>query len=604
MPSAQASRIDSPSLADAHRVTVRLDHPHAVNGVAVRYQSLWLLVRLYYAARFEHAPVSLAAIKARFAQATDLRMTVSRAFSDFTRWGIAAGWGEMTDADVRLLPTRGRGKGPFWLDSVQLARLRLVCGEDVFGVNAGGTAADTSRIVGTGRRRRQHARQHANTAPQPDAASTAPRIKSPSATHHERATLAAFLGMPAPSDATTPDTPALDYVMQDIAFWHHITLGKRDLQDGVFLAPPATTVAATGRTPRSGAIESFHAAQVCAVDETQRGIALLAETIVWRRMGDAPRANRTLDALGETFGAGRGNSPTLRAMHCIVQAWQAYGQRDEAGAQGHLQRLADDPVLAPSLVYNPRVRFECRNLQALLCKARAARPGEQLHRAQAASEALAAFSDALQAAFEADSIELAQHVAANMGLSLWLFWQEGLIDAGRRLSVADVQRQSLRWIGLSEWICDRFGVGGNSVWNTVFLLRIARGATPARRDPDLSTLRASTPLSVAAFLDAVQPFGAPFSRAKGFLRWTDVIATTLADHEDGRVSFEPLQLANLWFEQLWFTLHQDGESADATHAAQALGRVLPQLPPPDRRFFREALRLVPRDYQREVRDAR
>ncbi|VVE70654.1 hypothetical protein PPN31119_03696 [Pandoraea pnomenusa] len=542
------------SATGAAPLAVRLDAPQTINGEAVRYQSLWLLMRVYYAALYENSPVSLASLKSRFGQtsgaAGDLRMLISRAFSDFARWHVAVGWGEDRHADPRLLPTRGRGKGPFWLAPREIPRVRVTIG---------------------------------NAAPD-----------SP------RRAIAAFLGLP---QDTAPDThsPALDYVMQDIAFWHHLTLGKRDMQDGVFFAPPQASAPGDVRRQRTGAIPSFHAAQVCAVDDVQRGIALLAETIVWRRMGDAARTKRTLTTLAETFGTNPPGSPTLRAMHWIVQAWQAYALRDEAGAFAHLQRIGDDTTLAPCLVYNPRIRFESRNLQALLHKSHAARPGPMPARAKSAADALAAFSDALQAAFEGDSIELAQHVAANIGLTLWLFWQGALIDPGRRLAAADVQRQALRWIGLSEWICDRFGVGGNSVWNTVFLLRIARGAVPARRDPDLATLRASTPLAVDAFLDAVQPFGAPFSRAKGFTRWTDVLATTLADHEEGRVGFEPLQLANLWFEMLWFALHQDGDSPQALHAAHSLGRVLPMLPPPDRRFFRDVLRLVPREFQREVR---
>ncbi|WP_287496042.1 hypothetical protein [Pandoraea sp. CB10b_02] len=540
---------------DRTRVRVRLDAPQKVNGEPVRYQSLWLLMRVYFAAHYENTPVSLASLRIRFGQSGaggDLRMLISRAFADFARWGVAVGWGDDRQADVRLLPTRGRSKGPFWLAAHESSRIVVMVGDT-----------------------------------------------QPAEPRHA---IAAFLGLPRHA-AQGPQSPALDYVMQDIAFWHHLTLGKRDMQDGVFFAPQAPS-SGEARRQRTGAIPSFHAAQVCAVDDVQRGIALLAETLVWRRMGDATRTKQSLATLAATFHANEPGSPTLRAMHWIVQAWQAYALRDEAGAFAHLQRIGDDAALAPCLVYNPRIRFESRNLQALLYKSRAARPGPMPTRAQSAADALAAFSDALQAAFEADSIELAQHVAANIGLSLWLFWQETLIDPGRRLSVADVQRQSLRWIGLSEWICDRFGVGGNSVWNTVFLLRIARGAVPARRDPDLATLRASTPLAVEAFLDAVQPFGAPFSRAKGFRQWTDVVATTLADHEEGRVRFEPLQLANLWFEMLWFALHQDGDSPQALHAARSLGRVLPMLPPPDRRFFRDALRLMPREFQREVRLAR
>ena len=86
------------SATGASPLAVRLDAPQTINGEAVRYQSLWLLMRVYYAALYENSPVSLASLKSRFGQtsgaAGDLRMLISRAFSDFARWHVAVGWGE------------------------------------------------------------------------------------------------------------------------------------------------------------------------------------------------------------------------------------------------------------------------------------------------------------------------------------------------------------------------------------------------------------------------------------------------------------------------------------------------------------------------------
>ncbi|HBD37262.1 MAG TPA: hypothetical protein DC084_27135, partial [Cupriavidus sp.] len=113
------------------------------------------------------------------------------------------------------------------------------------------------------------------------------------------------------------------------------------------------------------------------------------------------------------------------------------------------------------------------------------------------------------AAYEADSVDAVQHAAANIGWSLWLFWRQGLVDEARTLSASDVQRQAMRWLGLSEWICDRFGVGGGSAWNTVFLLRIARGDIADEPPISLRAFRARRPLSVAEAIDALRPFHAP-----------------------------------------------------------------------------------------------
>ena len=170
-----------------------------------------------------------------------------------------------------------------------------------------------------------------------------------------------------------------------------------------------------------------------------------------------------------------------------------------------------------------------------------------------------------------------QHAAANIGWSLWLFWQYGLVDGERTMAAGDVQRQSMRWLGLSEWICDRFGVGGGSAWNTIFLLRVARGHAGAGAHEDaapmsasLAAFRAQQPLTGAAAVDALRPFHAPFAPAKGFVRWSSVAAFALEEHDNGHVRYNALQLANLLLESAWYLAHEQGASAQAYAAMERL----------------------------------
>ena len=61
---------------------------------------------------------------------------------------------------------------------------------------------------------------------------------------------------------------------------------------------------------------------------------------------------------------------TFAAMACIVKAWERYTQGDTGAARAALEHLQTAPELQPVFRYNPRVRFECLNLLALLHKRR------------------------------------------------------------------------------------------------------------------------------------------------------------------------------------------------------------------------------------------
>src|SRR5690606_26439986 len=98
---------------------------YRVNGRPARYQSLCLLLRLYYAEQSCGGPVHVSAILARFPGASSLRMRISRAYADFADWGISAGWGRDTDKAPALLNRARRSQGPFWLAAGQARRLDI-----------------------------------------------------------------------------------------------------------------------------------------------------------------------------------------------------------------------------------------------------------------------------------------------------------------------------------------------------------------------------------------------------------------------------------------------------------------------------------------------
>jgi len=197
----------------------------------------------------------------------------------------------------------------------------------------------------------------------------------------------------------------------------------------------------------------------------------------------------------------------------------------------------------------------------------------------------------------------AQHVAANLGLCLWLFWNHALIDPARAWPAGQVQRQAVRWLGLSEWICDRFGVGGGSAWNIIFLLRIARGNCKQDGGGALAAFRAQRPLRLDDAVDALRPFHAPFARAKGFISWSSLAGFALEEHDGGHVRYGALQLANLLLEASWFETFEHGATPAAFAAVERLAGLLGKLRPAERRFFQAALAALPRELRLAAAEA-
>ncbi|WP_066742090.1 hypothetical protein [Cupriavidus sp. D384] len=535
-------------------VQVDLSDPCRVGEHAARYQSVWLLARIWLAASRDHEDLGAAAVRARFADAANVRMIVSRAFGDFARWGIPVGWGHDKGMGISALRADGRSRGPFWMSAATAGRVRFSAHGKPLG--AAGVARWLGRVPA------------GDTAPAPDAGSE-----------------------------------GLQYVMRDMAFWRHLTQAMRGAQDGF------------AGVLDHGVAESFRAAQRTAADDFQQALSLLKESLAWRRSDRLDKSRAALRRFERIVVAGGVNAalPTFAAMAHVVRGWEHYARGELDAAQRELARLSGDAELRPVVRYNPRIRFETLNLEALVHKSIALRPddpdrpaGAQAspsQRQEAARLALDAFAGALQAAYEADSVDAVQHAAANIGWSLWLFWLYRLVDVARDMAPGDVQRQAMRWLGLSEWICDRFGVGGGSAWNTIFLLRVARGSVSAGPPASLAAFRARQPLSVAAAIDALRPFHAPFAPAKGFVRWSSVAAFALEEHDTGRVAYNALQLANLLLESAWYLTHEQGATAQAYDAMERLATQLGALRAAERGFFHSEIRAFPPELRAAAAEA-
>ncbi len=553
-------------------LTIELSAPYSVNGEPARYQSLWLLAAVCLATRSGEAGLPAVRLQTRFPDTANIRMLVSRAFADFARWELPVGWGpDRTLAPAWLNPA-GRSRGPFWIAPAACKRIRFTIGGRRVGDEA------LARFAGL---------------PAPGAGGMAGAAASP-ATKRGAERLAKNASADT-ADRQRHASPGVAYAMRDIRYWSHLTQAMRGMQDGV------------GGAASNGVADALHAAQRCATDDFQHAFALLKESLAWRRSDDLARSRAALKRFGRIVGTGTVDTalPTFGAMARVVRAWERYAANQMEAAQAELESLAADPALQPVVRYNPRVRFETLNLGALIHKSVAIRDMAMQPEAarRAAEAAVQGFSGALQAAYEADSVDAAQHVAANLGLCLWLFWSHALIDPARAWSEGQVQRQAVRWLGLSEWICDRFGVGGGSAWNIIFLLRIARGNCTPAGCGTLKAFRKQRPLALDEAVDALRPFHAPFARAKGFISWSSLAGFALEEHDAGHVHYGALQLANLLLEASWFHTFERGATPAAFATVERLAGLLGKLRPAERRFFLAAITALPRELQLAAAEA-
>ncbi len=107
-----------------HTITIELSTPTELRFISrhqphrsIGSQSIWLLLKLWQNAQAGDGAGWLreAELRDRYPHAQNLRMLISRAFADFTRWQVRVGWGKDRSVPVDLLALSGRNRGPFWL---------------------------------------------------------------------------------------------------------------------------------------------------------------------------------------------------------------------------------------------------------------------------------------------------------------------------------------------------------------------------------------------------------------------------------------------------------------------------------------------------------
>lgn len=520
-------------------IVIELSAPQTVAGRRAAWQSLWFLVRLHHLqASVPAAPLlRLEELRRQFPGAGNLRMCVSRAFRDFAAWGVRAGWGEDVTRDARLLNTEGRSQGPFWLARGQAQG--IVC-------HMQGEPADAACI-------------------------------------------AAFLGIERDGAASAMARPARNRVQ----YWMAMGGAQQAAREGRFLS-------ALGQDGRAGqgALAGYKNAATLARSHVQKSMAVLGEAGVWRRLDDLPTARRTLARLRRAVKEiGPGENGYLDAMEQILSAWCAYSARDLDGTEAILRAMQRHAARELVVRYHPRVRFEWHNLLALIDHARAlSGPGiGHGERSQCAEAALEHFDHALQAAFELGSQDAAQQVAANTGLAIWLFSSERLLEPGSERE-ENYESQALRWLLFSEWLCRAAGSTTHSVWNTIYLMRIARAKCPHQRHPSLETFRRYAPLTPQSLTKASGPGDALELGALLPPAWHALAAGLYRDMQQGLVRHRLLQRCGLLLEFAWFSTHA-GELRAASDAVAQLRREMRALPASDRAYFVQAIEGLPAEVQ-------
>ncbi|MBO4122789.1 hypothetical protein J5T34_18840 [Cupriavidus gilardii] len=545
-------------------VVVELTAPQTVNGTRAAYQSVWLLVRLYHATlESPQRPLVYADdLRERMSNARTLRMAIGRAFQDFARWQLAVGWGEDAGRDPRFLNLEGRSQGPFWLAAHE--RQRIVC-------QVGGAPASAGEI-------------------------------------------AAFLGLDRDGRGQGKTAAPQRMVTQtDLSFWRHFVDGKQALREGRLLTPLARDEAGgVGAHDAPAALTAFRAARKLAVSEFEHAFVALNEALLWRRLGDRAQTRKMLRALRRRRrGHAIAGNDYLDAMEGIVAAWCAYDERDLRGALALLQALAQNPPGATLVQVHPHVRFEWHNLAALIQRSHALSAAASNDAAAAgtlAEQAVAHFEQALAAAFESNVSDAAQHVAANIGMALWLFGEAGIAWSGALpgrsygLSSEREAERAIQWIGLSEWLGRGAGNRHPSAWNAIYLMRIARGACHTAPRPTLAEFQATAPIGVAALRQLAGPFADAFTGPAWPDTWHEVAAWRLAESQRGERKYPLLQQSSLWFELAWYSAHA-GQLAPAARALRSLREGLKQLAASDRQYFgKPLLDALPEPVHRMARD--
>ncbi len=519
---------------------VRIDRPFAIDGKPCARLVVWLLAAVVHRRRLGGAAppvVQASELRAQISRPGGLAMALSRAFAVLAHHGIELGWGQRTDLPVASLPLRGRVHGPFWIPADEADRLHFV-------TQRGPARADD---------------------------------------------LARFLGWPEGQGGATLAGPACEPL--DLPAWYGLIDARQAVEEGRYDPATADAPAAAMRAEPGPVLLEIG---LGARGSLARQWALFMSAQQARRHNEVARARRLLEAALAVPAPGGGHREQAVVMLCeLGLLWCDYQTRDFDTVAAGLSRFEQHwgrGVTAPHAVawHNPRVDCEFHNLRALWLRATLdAAPSAQ--RAPMAEQILADLHRALVCALEADAFTLLESVAANLGYTLWLL--EPLLPAA--LAHSGNRLEAIRWILLSEWLCQRHGLAGGSAWNLISVCRVARGAgrSPARaqRPAHDSVAR----LSLGQVREAAGHTAVLLGAPRQVRRWSDVTAS-LAETAAAPLSPLPaLQRCAAWVEHAW-CLADESRFAQAEPWLARIEAALPQLVRKDRSFFTTELRALRR----------
>lgn len=302
-----------------------------------------------------------------------------------------------------------------------------------------------------------------------------------------------------------------------------------------------------------------------------------------RRAGDVAEARRGLQALVRELHPARGErEQAALALARIGLVWCDHQVRRLAQAEAGLERLAAEARHEGGAVWrmNSRIACEFHNLRALIVRARLLEGGAgPAARAAQVRGVLADLRTALICAVESDAFTLLESVAANLGYTLWLLeaWLPPEV-AGR-----GTRMEALRWMLLSECLCQRHGLAAGSPWNLINVCRVARGAghaTDQAHLPPLPLARVREGLGVTASL-----LGPPAQ----VRHWADVTAALAASARAQASEYTPVQQVAALVEHAWQLAARGGGSAELQAVRADVLERLPRLAGVDRRFFRHEI---------------
>ena len=425
------------------RIDIELGIAPKVAGGPVRQQSLWILMRLWLAAQMGEGWVRESQLREQFSNARNLRMVISRAFADFSRWGLRVGWGKDRTRATDLLPLSGRNRGPFWLAEGEAARLRIVLHGEAAAVE----------------------------------------------------TVSAWLGKP---NLQPVGGAAVDASHASPAYWHAWAGARRDMLDGRLILDREHGALAGYRRAQTLApdpwLQALALLQQAMVwrraGNADAARAVLAELDRHWHDEQAPEHAwlGAMAAIVRAWCAYAGRDP--QAAKQILR--QATEDPRWVGLFQYHPRVRSEHANLQALIHRAMALDE---------------GSEASERTEAARTALRFYRQALALANEAEMFDAAASTASNLGWSLWLFERCGLDvprESAPRDGDDASAANPLTWIALAAWLNERHAVGGG-FWNTIYLLRMVRGGGPDTAHPKSEAFRRWPVTSPTQFHALVAP---------------------------------------------------------------------------------------------------